>query len=156
MQQRDEFQTKLHELSKSVRSLQVDKRCLEEHCAELSQHVNELTHSDGVKKSKDHINNNRKPFISTVRSGSYFPSVLRDTDSESGRQLSCWRCCSSAPRGKIAQIEAEREKNYAKDMLDLAEMYQKQVSDRHRSSRTHSYVASSRISIDLLLWFLSL
>lgn len=126
MRQRDEFQAKLYELSKTIRNLQVDKRYLEEHCNKLNQKVHELQHNDANKKSKDQINNNRKPFISTVRSGSFF-SVLKDADSDSGPTQSCWRCCPSTSRGKLARLEAEREKNHAKDMMDLAELYKKQV-----------------------------
>lgn len=149
MRQRDEYQAKLYELNKTIRNLQVDKRYLEEHCTELNQKIYELQQQNDAddlkqKRNKDQINNNRKPFISTVRSGSFLPKTVKDGEIDCG--AACWRCCStSAARNKIAHLETERERNHARDMMDLADLYKKQLASRDREiSRLNNLLIGGR------------
>lgn len=151
MRQRDEYQAKLYELNKTIRNLQVDKRCLEEHCTELNQQIYELQQQNDSgdlkhKKNKDQINNNRKPFISTVRSGSFLPKAIKDGEIDCG--AACWRCCTtSGSHHKIAQLDAERERNHARDMMELADLYKKQLASRDREiSRLNNLLIGGRPS----------
>lgn len=129
--QRDEFQSKLLQMKKTIRNLELDNRTMEEHCAELNQRLYELQQFDSndpkSKKNKnDQINFNRKPFISTVRTGVFLPPTLKVGDTEGSG--SCSRCSSATSRSKILNLDVERERNHAKEMMELAELYKSQVS----------------------------
>lgn len=148
MKQRDGFQVQLHELKMTVRNLQVDKKYLEDHCTELNQKIFDLEHYESgdlkhKKNKNDLINNNRKPFVSTVRSGSFLPSTLKECSAGLGG--SCCRCTSDSSRQDLAHLDAERERNHAKAQVELVELYKKQLDSRDREiNRLNSLLIGGR------------
>lgn len=102
---------------------------LEEQCAELNFKLNDLEqHVNDPKYKKnrnDQLNLNRKPFISTVRSGEFLPSTLKLSDGDSH----CSKCSHlNTLKFMTTQLDNEKEVNRVKSQLELVELYKKQVS----------------------------
>lgn len=102
--------------------MEVDKKTLDEKCAELNQHVMRLNQSDKVKK---HI----KPFVSTVRSNAPFPEISND-DTPCGCKSAI--ATSASTTNKKVLKEIEKLKNDLKYAQELNEVYKKQESEKDR------------------------
>lgn len=131
IKQRDDFQSKIMELNKTIRNYKIDNRLLEEQCAELNFRVNELeqlVNDPKYKKNRnDQVNLKRKPFISTVRSGAFLPPTLKIGSSDGDSH--CSKCTQmNALQFINTQLDNERELNRVKSQLELVELYKNQVS----------------------------
>lgn len=102
--------------------MEVDKKTLDEKCAELNQHVMRLNQSD---KGKKHI----KPFVSTVRSNAPFPEISND-DTPCGCKSAI--ATSASTTNKKVLKEIEKLKNDLKYAQELNEVYKKQESEKDR------------------------
>lgn len=79
MRQSDNYQQKILELNKTIRIMEFQNRELRQQCDELHAKINELDPKQR-KNRNDSLNQKRKPFISTVRSGEFFPSTLKSLE----------------------------------------------------------------------------
>lgn len=102
--------------------MEVDKRTIEEKCAELNQQVMRLSQSD---KGKKHI----KPFVSTVRSNAPFPEISND-DIPCGCKSAL--ITSTSTTNKKVLKEIEKLKNDLKHAQDLNEVLKRQESEKDR------------------------
>lgn len=131
IKQRDSFEEKITQLNKTIRNLKLDRHYLDEQCSELSNRIikyEELLGDPKYKKSRnDQVNQRRKPFISTVRSGEFLPSSLKLLDGHENESVTCSKCSTNTIRSECSQLEAEREKNKVKTQLELIELYKSQV-----------------------------
>lgn len=126
IRQRDIYTQKIFELNKRLRGVEYENRELKHQCAELNAKIDELDPKQR-KSRNDLLNQKRKPFISTVRSGELFPSTLKSIENmESGKSSKC--SCHSEKDEMIARLYAEQEANKVKTHLELVELYKSQVS----------------------------
>lgn len=135
IRQRDNYEIKKAEFVRRIRSLELDKRCLEEQCGELGGRVRELEMkfvSKGDQKfQKDGANFSRKPFISTVRSGTLLPNVVDGHLCEKGP----YRVCSVCPNSRHCdgnRFEAEKLQNDIQNRDDTIDVLKKQIEARDR------------------------
>lgn len=131
IKQRDAARLKIVDLNRIIRNLEVDKRNLEEHCTELCNKIHELENwrlyeLKNVKLQKNGENMNKKPFVSTVRSGSIFPNPSRIAEPSSA--IRCSKClCDAIAKGDIWHVEMQRLRNDVLTEKELVAACQKQV-----------------------------
>lgn len=126
IRQRDIYQQKIFELNKSIRNVEYENQELKQRCVELNAKIDELDPKQR-KNRNDLLNQKRKPFVSTVRSGEFFPSTLKSIENmESGKTSKC--SCHSEKNDLIARLYAEQEVNKVKTQMELIELYKSQVS----------------------------
>lgn len=124
IRQRDIYQKKIFELNKSIRNLESDNRELKHHCDELNAKLDILDPKQR-KSRNDILNQKRKPFVSTVRSGEFLPLTLKSIENMDGKS----KCtCHSEKNDLISRLYAEQEANKVKTQLELMELYKSQVS----------------------------
>lgn len=75
IRQSDDYQQKILELNKTIRIMEFQNHELKQQCDELYAKMNELDPKQR-KSRNDSLNQKRKPFISTVRSGEFFQSTF--------------------------------------------------------------------------------
>lgn len=136
IRQRDTYQHKIFDLNKCIRTLELENRQLSDRCAHFKNHIDELEskfEDPTQRKSRnDLLNQKRKPFVSTVRSGDFLPSTLKsienmETAIRSGKSTKCF--CQNAEKNDIfKRLYAEQEVNRAKSHLELIDLYKAQVS----------------------------
>ncbi|XP_059615243.1 centrosomal protein of 135 kDa isoform X2 [Phlebotomus argentipes] len=148
IRQRDNYEVKKAELIRRVRSLELDKRYLEEQCSELAGRVRELevkfVSKSDVKFQKDGFNMSRKPFISTVRSGSLLPSGGEGHVCEKGPYKVCSVCPNSRPCGEN-RFEAEKLQNDVQNREEIIEALKRQIETRDREiERLSSLLSGGR------------
>lgn len=102
--------------------MEIDKRALEEKCAELNQNVMRLNQSD---KGKKHL----KPFVSTVRSNAAFPDISNE-DTPCGCKSAI--ATSTSTTNKKVLKEIEKLKNDLKHAQELNEVLRKQEGEKDR------------------------
>lgn len=133
MKQRDAFETQINDLKKTIRDLELDKKYLDEQCAELRNSVAELEQMvDDPRYKKNRTNKavqKRKPFISTVRSGDFpapppLPTKGDDGNSHFGK-------CSHSVRKECQCLAAEYEHNNVQNQLELVALYKQQLERRN-------------------------
>ncbi|XP_031640982.1 centrosomal protein of 135 kDa [Contarinia nasturtii] len=141
IRQRDIYQTKIFELNKSIRNLEYVNRELNQQCAELNAKIDVLDPKQR-KSRNDLLNQKRKPFISTVRSGEFLPSTLKSIENMDGKS----KCtCQSEKDDMYARLYAEQEANKVKTHLELMELYKSQLESRNREiSRLNQLLAGGR------------
>lgn len=124
IRQHDVHQQKLFELNKKLRHLEYENREQRRQCDELNAKIDELDPKQR-KHRNDLLNEKRKPFISTVRSGEFLPSALRAIENMSIKS----KCpCQTESNDIFARLYAEQEANKVKTQLELIELYKSQVS----------------------------
>lgn len=136
IRQRDTFQHKIFDLNKRIRTLEQENRQLSDRCAHFKNQIDEFEcrfEDPKQRKSRnDLLNQKRKPFVSTVRSGDFLPSTLKsienmETANASGKSTKC--SCQIAEKDDIfKRLYAEQEMNRVKSHLELIELYKAQVS----------------------------
>lgn len=128
--QRDKNLNKFSELKKSIYNLESDKQYLEEHCTELDsklRHIELKIDPTNVKNRRD-VDMNKKPFISTVRSGYIVPSPLM-TMQNSEKCNKCLKCTCYALRKNYQntiqnsqtteKIHADKIDNMLKQVINI-------------------------------------
>lgn len=104
-------------------------------CSNLSMKLNEFeSQFEDPKHRKfrnDLLNQKRKPFVSTVRSGEFLPSELKSIENmdnlSSSNKTKC--TCQNAKTNEILKrLYAEQEANKVKSHLELIDLYKSQVS----------------------------
>lgn len=132
IRQRDSFQQKIFELNKRLRTVQHENHELDEQCKKLTSTVDDLEHQLGDPKLKKHqhdlLNQKRKPFISTVRSGEFLPSTLKSIENVDSSSSTSKCTCQATKNDYIARLNAEHEMNRVKTNLELIDLYKAQVS----------------------------
>ncbi|XP_052873031.1 centrosomal protein of 135 kDa [Anopheles cruzii] len=129
------------ELRSRVRTLQAEKKQLEEKCHLSESRVRELqanSGSDSVKSRKDSVNKQRKPFISTVRAGAtYQPGScceLQQKASQPGQPAGEMRC--RCPCNQVKQVDAlhevERLRVETQNQQGVIDALQHQIDFRDR------------------------
>lgn len=124
IRQHDTHRHKVFELDKKVRNLEYENRELRRHCDELNVKIGGLDPKQR-KHRNDFLNEKRKPFISTVRSGEFLPSTLKSIENMD-TQSKC--TCQTEKNDLLARLYAEQEANKVKTHLELMELYKSQVS----------------------------
>lgn len=120
----DTHQQKVFELNKKIRNLEYGNCELQRHCDELNAKIDDYDPKQR-KHRNDLLNEKRKPFISTVRSGEFLPSTLKSIENMSTKS----KCsCQSENNDLFARLYAEQEANKVKTHLELMELYKSQVS----------------------------
>lgn len=126
IRQRDIYQQKIFDLNKRIRNVEYENCELKQQCFELNVKIDELDPKQR-KNRNDLLNQKRKPFVSTVRSGELFPSTLKSIENmESGKSSKC--SCHPEKNDLIARLYAEQEANKVKTQFELIELYKSQVS----------------------------
>ncbi|ETN60372.1 hypothetical protein AND_008018 [Anopheles darlingi] len=126
------------ELRSRVRSLQAEKKLLEEKCLQAEGKVRELqanggpgSSSDCAKSRKDTVNKQRKPFISTVRGGGSYPATSccepQQKSAPSGMGEMRCRCPCNQVKQVDAVHEVERLKVETQNQQGVIDALQKQV-----------------------------
>lgn len=124
IRQRDAHQQKIFDLNKKIRNLDYENRELQRHCDELNAKIDDLDPKQR-KHRNDLLNEKRKPFISTVRSGEFLPSTLKSIENMNTRS----KCsCQSENNDLLTRLYAEQEANKVKTHLELMDLYKSQVS----------------------------
>ncbi|XP_058066585.1 centrosomal protein of 135 kDa [Anopheles bellator] len=131
------------ELRSRVRSLQAEKKQLEEKCHLSESRVRELqaNGSDSVKSRKDSVNKQRKPFISTVRAGAtYQPGSCCEQQQKAAQpgqpvthagEMRC-RCPCNQVKQVDALHEVERLRVETQNQQGVIDALQKQIDFRDR------------------------
>lgn len=136
IRQRDTFQHKIFDLNKRIRTFDQENRQLSDRCAQFKNQIDELeSRFEDPKHRKfrhDLLNQKRKPFVSTVRSGDFLPSTLKsienmETDHTSGKSTKC-SCQNTEKNDIFKRLYAEQELNRVKSHLELIDLYKAQVS----------------------------
>lgn len=132
IRQRDSFQQKIFELNKRYRTLEIENRELNAQCNELNNRVDEFEQKSDDPKHRKHrndlINRNRRPFISTVRSGEFLPSTLKSMENLENISKTPKCVCQSDKNDIFARLCAEQQANKVKTQLDLIDLYKSQVN----------------------------
>lgn len=136
IRQRDTFQHKIFDLNKRIRTLEQENRKLSDQCAHFKNQIDELeSQFEDPKQRKfrnDLLNQKRKPFVSTVRSGDFLPSTLNSIENmerENASSKSAKCPCQNAEKNDIfKRLYAEQELNRVKSHLELIDLYKAQVS----------------------------
>lgn len=120
------YTQKFFELNKSIRNLEFDNRQLNQHCVELETKLAEFDPKQRKHRNELlNLNQKRKPFVSTVRSGEFLPSTLKSIENMDGKT----KChCNPEKNDMLARLYAEQEANKVKTQLELMELYKSQVS----------------------------
>ncbi|KFB46792.1 AGAP010985-PA-like protein [Anopheles sinensis] len=122
------------ELRSRLRSLQAEKKQLEEKCVQAESRVRELqTTSDGVKSRKNSVNTQRKPFISTVRAGGFYqpPKCCEQGMQPQGLPPTC-RCPCNQMKQTDVLHEVERLQVETKNQQGVIDALKNQVNSRDR------------------------
>lgn len=131
LRQRDHDSLRYAALNQQIRRLEIDKNHLTEHNSMLEFKLRELeelqvaTGSDakGAKQKKDGDNMNRKPFISTVRSGLPIPKLLKHSSISHGTSSNISSAKGDGHHNNtVNKLQAE-----IKNQIDLIDAYKKQV-----------------------------
>uniref|UniRef100_A0A1Q3G3E5 Putative myosin class ii heavy chain n=1 Tax=Culex tarsalis TaxID=7177 RepID=A0A1Q3G3E5_CULTA len=128
VKQRDKFVLVNTELKCRVRSLQTDKKQLDERCLQAEAKIRELLHSADSKSRKNGVNMQRKPFVSTVRAGYYQPPKCCDAQAQDSK---C-HCPCNQPRKTDVLHEIERLQAETKNQEEVIDAYKKQIEYRDR------------------------
>ncbi|XP_053669259.1 centrosomal protein of 135 kDa [Anopheles marshallii] len=124
------------ELRSRVRSLQAEKKQLEEKCLQAECKIRDLQTgaSESVKSRKDSTNKQRKPFISTVRAGTFYqpPKCCEQGMQQSGALAQTCRC----PCNQLKQVdvlhEVERLRVETQNQQGVIDALKNQVNSRDR------------------------
>lgn len=124
IRQQDAHQQRVFELSRKIRNLEYENRELQRHCDELNAKIDDLDPKQR-KHRNDLLNEKRKPFISTVRSGEFLPSTLKSIENLNTKS----KCsCQLESDDLLTRLYAEQEANKVKTHLELMDLYKSQVS----------------------------
>lgn len=126
IRQRDMYTQKIFDLNKSIRNLEFENRQLNQHCVELETKLAEFDPKQRKHRNELlNLNQKRKPFVSTVRSGEFLPSTLKSIENMDNNP----KCrCNPEKNDMLARLYAEQEANKVKTQLELMELYKSQVS----------------------------
>uniref|UniRef100_A0A1I8MYB0 Centrosomal protein of 135 kDa n=1 Tax=Musca domestica TaxID=7370 RepID=A0A1I8MYB0_MUSDO len=140
VQQQEEYEDKIRELSSQLRDLQTDKFHLQQQIEQLqqqlkTQNLKQLT-SGNMKYGKD--TKAKKPFITAVRSGDQLPALLPLQEHNSN--LKCTKCNllgygqknDGSTQTKSQQKEMEKLENANRDLMENLKFYQKKIESRDR------------------------
>nr|XP_049466125.1 centrosomal protein of 135 kDa isoform X2 [Anopheles coluzzii] len=125
------------ELRSRVRSLQADKKQLEEKCLAAECKIRELQtgSSESVKSRKDTANKQRKPFISTVRAGTFYqpPKCCEQGGMQQpgGMPPTC-RCPCNQMKQVDVLHEVERLRVETQNQQGVIDALKNQVNSRDR------------------------
>lgn len=125
---KENHESEIIELNQKIRNLELDKKLLEEHCTVLGY---KLSGSDPktAKNLQNGRNMNKKPFVSTVKSGSTFPKISGIFKSVEDKLSNC--TCSMSKSDNVL-FEIQRLQNDTKTQSELLESYRKQLDARDR------------------------
>lgn len=118
-------------MNKRIRILEQENRQLENHCSSLSSKLDEYEIEDPKQRKfrNDLLNQKRKPFVSTVRSGEFLPSTLKSIENmDSAANKTKCNCQSSEKTDIFKRLYAEQEANKVKSHLELIDLYKSQVN----------------------------
>lgn len=132
LKQRDHDSLRFAALSQQIRRLEIDKRHLNDHAATLEYklrecdelHIGSNDARGSMRPKKDGENVNRKPFVSTVRSGYAFARNTIKPTAIAQQSDKCSRCSATAAKGgeHIDKLQME-----IKNQTDMIAAYKKQV-----------------------------
>ncbi|CAG9800822.1 unnamed protein product [Chironomus riparius] len=111
-------------LKRKIRSLEADRKSLDEKCSELNHMITLFSQSDKSKGKKS-----LRPFVSTVRKNASFPDISSDSKEPA---CSCTSAKSSAPINKRSERELEKLKNELKHAEDVIEVLRKHEAEKER------------------------
>ncbi|GAB0100568.1 centrosomal protein of 135 kDa [Sergentomyia squamirostris] len=134
IRQKDHYEIKKAEFVRRIRTLELDKRYLDDHCGELGARVRELEAKfvkGDTKFQKDGKNLSKKPFISTVRSGIRLPNTADGHVCDKGICQMCCNCPNARPSGDN-HFEAEKLRNDVQSRDDTIAVLKKQIDTRDR------------------------
>ncbi|XP_053670277.1 centrosomal protein of 135 kDa [Anopheles nili] len=136
IKQQDKYILANTELRSRVRSLQTEKKQLEDKCLQMECKIRELQTgvSDSVKSHKDSVNKQRKPFISTVRAGAFYqpPKCWEQGMQQQGVLPSMCRCSCNQMKQADVVHEVERLRVETKNQQGVIDALQNQVNSRDR------------------------
>lgn len=151
LKDREEYEMNILDLNTKIRKLKLDKQNLREECKELSEKYHELElQMENPRYHKNQTNQalkNRKPFISTVRSGDFFSKQSGLVFGNDDDKL-------MSP-SKISQhrrfIAIEMEQNNVQCQAELIELFKSQIESRNREiSRLNGLLIGGRPASALL------
>lgn len=115
------YQEKIFQINKTLRNVEHENRELRQQCTEFEAKINELDPRQR-KSRNDVLNQKRKPFVSTVRSGEFLPTTLKSIEN-----MERLKCTCSEKSDEFARLYAEQEANKVKTQLELIDLYKSQV-----------------------------
>ncbi|XP_055854505.1 centrosomal protein of 135 kDa isoform X2 [Episyrphus balteatus] len=143
IKQKEDYEEKNCELIQRIRNLESDKNYLDEHCQHLQAQIKAFIvkgiDSNSMKTNKSGVNMNKKPFVSTVRSGEFIPNAFCENSS-----IKCTKCnagyykqssAGSAANVPAQEVEMEKLTNSIKDLTDQVAFYKRKIEARDREIR---------------------
>ncbi|XP_055902694.1 centrosomal protein of 135 kDa [Eupeodes corollae] len=142
IKQKEDSEEKICDLNQRIRNLECDKNYLDEHCqhlqAQIKAFILKSIDSNSVKNNKNGVNMNKKPFVSTVRSGEFIPNAFSENAS-----IKCTKCsvgfCKQFSAGSAnpsaPEVQMEKLENNIKDLNDQVAFYKKKIESRDREIR---------------------
>lgn len=145
IKERDKHQKQIFGLNETIRKLRLDKLHLKEECKELNERMvdleNQLCDPRLHKNQTNQALKNKKPFISTVRSGDYFSKqgALIGTNTDE-------KPPSPSKSSQLRRFVAiELEQNNVQSQAELVELYKSQIESRNREiSRLNGLLVGGR------------
>lgn len=126
IRQKDTFQQKMCHLNKHIRDIELENHELTDKVTELERKIDDPKQR---KHRNDLINQKRKPFISTVRSGEFTTGMLKSIDNMENIGKNGAKCSCHAEKSEIlSRLLAEQQANKVKSQLELIELYKSQVT----------------------------
>lgn len=126
IRQKDAFQQKIFQLSKLHRDADLRNRELADKVAELEHRLEDPKQ---IKQRNDLINQKRKPFVSTVRSGEFTASTLKSMENMENVGRNAAKCrCHDQKNEILSRLYAEQQANKVTSQMELIELYKSQVT----------------------------
>ncbi|XP_034482120.1 centrosomal protein of 135 kDa isoform X2 [Drosophila innubila] len=151
LKDREDYELRLCEMERRIRSLQTDREHLQSHNAQLQGQLDAflskqlMTAATAKRTHPGSFQQTKKPFISTVRSGEVLPAVM---SAASHSSLKCTKCSagivqktSSTTKDGIAithingSEEIDRLQNDLTSASEQLEFYKRKVESRNREIR---------------------
>lgn len=122
LKHKEEAQLKTLESRRTLRSLQTDKKCLEEQCVELAEQIKEMFACGGTQRKEM-----RKPFVSTVRPKSAMTAIDVQSKKSGNLGSKCLKCSCSCGKDSKAGNSILRLRNDVQSQGDFISELQSQV-----------------------------
>ncbi|KAH8261538.1 hypothetical protein KR044_010915 [Drosophila immigrans] len=148
LKDREDYELRLCESERRIRSLQTDREHLQSHNAQLQSQLDALLSKQiitaaTVKRTQPGSFHTKKPFISTVRSGEVLPAVIGNTVLPG---LKCTKCSAglnerTSKDGMTMATQTnptdvvDRLQNELRSSSDQLEFYKRKVESRNREIR---------------------
>lgn len=126
VRQKDSFQQKIFHLNKQLREFELENYELTDKVTALERKLDDPKQR---KQRNDLINQKRKPFISTVRSGEFTTGTLKSLENMENIGKNGAKCSCHAEKNEIlSRLYAEQQANKVKTQLELIDLYKSQVT----------------------------